>query len=107
MKALGCSFAIDDFGSGHTSMSYLSDLPVDIVKITGTIVTSMVGNPSHGLVVEAINSVVHVVGAWTVAEAVENEEALLELKNMGIDFAQGFYFAPPTDLADIPESILA
>lgn len=107
MKALGCSFAIDDFGSGHTSMSYLSDLPVDIVKITGTIVTSMVGNPSHGLVVEAINSVVHVVGAWTVAESVENEEALLELKNMGIDFAQGFYFAPPTDLADIPESILA
>jgi diguanylate cyclase (GGDEF)-like protein len=101
MKTLGCCFAIDDFGSGHTSMAYLSNLPVDIVKVAGTIVRGMPGNPAHGLIVEAISSMVHVAGAWTVAESVENGEILSALMDMRVDFAQGFYFARPSDLETI------
>lgn len=98
MKALGCCFAIDDFGSGYASMAYLSNLPVDIVKIAGSIVRSMSSSPSGRLIVEAISSVVHVTGAWAVAESVEDQETLSTLREMGVDFAQGFYIARPSAL---------
>jgi EAL domain-containing protein (putative c-di-GMP-specific phosphodiesterase class I) len=101
MKALGCCFAIDDFGSGYASMAYLSNLPVDIVKIAGSIVRSMSSSPSGRLIVEAISSVVHVTGAWAVAESVEDQETLFTLREMGVDFAQGFYIARPSALDTI------
>ena len=95
MKALGCTFGIDDFGAGHSAISYLYELPVDVVKIAGNVVQSMRRDSSGALIVEAINSVSHVLGAKTVAECVEDEECLAALQGMGIDFGQGYYFARP------------
>jgi len=95
MKELGCSFAIDDFGAGHSAISYLYELPIDIVKIAGNVVQAMKGPASGRLIIEAINSVSHVLGAMTVAECVEDEESLKALQDMGVDFAQGYYFARP------------
>jgi len=95
MKALGCTFGIDDFGAGHSAISYLYELPVDVVKIAGNVVQSMRDDSSGALIVEAINSVSHVLGARTVAECVEDEECLAALQGMGIDFGQGYYFARP------------
>lgn len=95
MKALGCTFGIDDFGAGHSSISYLYELPVDMIKIAGNVVQSMRAGSSGKLVVEAINSVSHVLGAKTVAEWVEDKECLRALHDIGIDFGQGYYFARP------------
>ncbi|MBP7892812.1 MAG: bifunctional diguanylate cyclase/phosphodiesterase [Firmicutes bacterium] len=95
MKELGCTFGIDDFGAGHSAISYLYELPVDVVKIAGSVVQSMRSDSSGALIIEAINSVSHVLGAETVAECVEDEECLAVLQGMGIDFAQGYYFARP------------
>lgn len=95
MKELGCTFGIDDFGAGHSAISYLYELPVDVVKIAGNVVQSMRDDSSGALIVEAINSVSHVLGARTVAECVEDEECLAALQGMGIDFGQGYYFARP------------
>jgi EAL domain-containing protein (putative c-di-GMP-specific phosphodiesterase class I) len=100
MKALGCVFAVDDFGVGHSAISYLYELPVDIVKIAGNVVQSMRDDSSGKLVVEAINSVSHVLGAKTVAECVEDEECVAVLQDMGIDFGQGYYFARPMPAHD-------
>lgn len=95
MKELGCSFAIDDFGAGHSAISYLYELPIDVVKIAGNVVQSMQDPASGKLIIEAINSVSHVLGATTVAECVEDGESLKALQDMGVDFAQGYYFARP------------
>ena len=95
MRGLGCTFGIDDFGAGHSAISYLYELPVDVVKIAGSVVQSMRDDSSGALIIEAINSVSHVLGAETVAECVEDEECLAVLKDMGIDFGQGYYFARP------------
>ena len=68
---------------------------MDVVKIAGNVVQSMRDDSSGALIVEAINSVSHVLGARTVAECVEDEECLAALQGMGIDFGQGYYFARP------------
>lgn len=95
MKALGCTFGIDDFGAGHSAISYLYELPVDMVKIAGNVVQSIRDDSSGRLIAEAINSVSHVLGAKTVAECVEDEECLGVLRDIGVDFGQGYYFARP------------
>ncbi|MGI6131201.1 MAG: putative bifunctional diguanylate cyclase/phosphodiesterase [Bacillota bacterium] len=95
MNALGCTFAIDDFGAGYSAISYLYELPVDVVKIAGSVVQSMRSDSSGKLIIEAINSVSQVLGAKTVAECVEDAESLEILQGIGIDFGQGYYFARP------------
>jgi diguanylate cyclase (GGDEF)-like protein/PAS domain S-box-containing protein len=97
---LGCLFALDDFGSGFSSYSYLKNLPVDQVKINGSFVKDILVDPVDMAMVNSIKDVAKAMGMETVAEFVESTEIMVELGKMGVDFAQGYGVAKPHALAD-------
>lgn len=95
LKAKGCAFALDDFGSGLSSFAYLKTLPVDYLKIDGAFVKDMVNDPIDRAMVKSINDVGHVMGKRIIAEFVENTAILDMLRDMGVDYAQGFGISRP------------
>ena len=97
---LGCSFALDDFGSGFSSYSYLKSLPVNQVKIDGMFIKDMLNDSVDTAMVASINDVAKAMGMQTVGEFVENEGTLAQLGKMGVDFAQGYGVAKPAPLRD-------
>ncbi len=98
LHELGCTFALDDFGSGFSSFSYLKSLPVDYLKIDGIFVKEMDKDPVNRAMVEAMNNLGHIIGKKTIAEFVHNKEIHKLLKEIGVDFAQGFEISPPLPL---------
>lgn len=101
LKALGCTFALDDFGSGFSSFNYLKNMPVDYLKIDGSFVKDMDENAVNSAMVEAINNLGHVMGIKTIAEFVRNRQILDRLKDLGIDYAQGYEIAKPQSLKEL------
>jgi diguanylate cyclase (GGDEF)-like protein/PAS domain S-box-containing protein len=95
LKSRGCRFSLDDFGSGLSSFGYLKNLPVDYIKIDGSFVKDMVTDPIDRAMVEAINQIGHVMQIQTIAEWVENEETLSLLKQIGVNYAQGYHTGKP------------
>ena len=95
LKSLGCLFSLDDFGAGMSSFAYLKHLPVDFLKIDGGFVKDMADDPIDRAMVEAINSVGHVMGKKTIAEFVDGERVIRLLREMGVDYAQGYGVAKP------------
>jgi diguanylate cyclase (GGDEF)-like protein/PAS domain S-box-containing protein len=95
LRGLGCRFALDDFGAGVSSFSYLKHLPVDYVKIDGSFVRDMAQDPVDRAMVQAIHSIGHVMGKQTIAESVETVEILDLLRVIGVDYAQGYGIARP------------
>jgi diguanylate cyclase (GGDEF)-like protein/PAS domain S-box-containing protein len=95
MKTLGCLFSLDDFGAGMSSFAYLKHLPVDFLKIDGGFVKDMAEDPIDRAMVVAINSIGHVMGKQTIAEFVDSERVIAMLREIGVDFAQGFGIAKP------------
>ena len=93
LRALGCRFALDDFGSGFSSFHHLKHLPVDYIKIDGQFVRGMANDPTDRAIVTSINDIAHSFGKQTVAEFVEEAETLALLQSFGVDYAQGFYIA--------------
>ena len=100
LRARGCRFALDDFGSGLSSFAYLKNLPVDYVKIDGGFVKGMVENELDDAIVLAISHIGRVLGIETIAEFVENERIMQKLKEIGVDFAQGYGIAKPQPLSE-------
>ncbi|PSB24450.1 EAL domain-containing protein [Stenomitos frigidus] len=98
LRAIGCRFALDDFGSGMSSFGYLRNLPVDYIKIDGNFVKEITTNVISYEIVKAINSIGHVMNIQTTAEFVEDEEILAMLKAIGVDYAQGYGIAKPFPL---------
>ena len=96
IKALGCRFALDDFGSGFSSFTYLKQLPVDIVKIDGAFIQNLATSGDDQLFVKALTDVAKGLGKITVAEFVENAETLALLRAFGVDYAQGYYIGRPS-----------
>ncbi|HET9388786.1 MAG TPA: PAS domain S-box protein [Steroidobacteraceae bacterium] len=102
LKTRGCKFALDDFGSGLSSFMYLKTLPVDFLKIDGQFIGQIAQDPVDRSMVEAISKVGAALGIATVAECVETQAVLDELKRIGVDFAQGYFLAPPLPIAQLP-----
>jgi EAL domain-containing protein (putative c-di-GMP-specific phosphodiesterase class I) len=98
LKAIGCSFALDDFGSGMSSFAYLKNLPVDYLKIDGVFVREIVSDPIAAEMVAAIAKIANVMGIQTVAEFVEDEFILDKLRQLGVDYAQGYGISKPKAL---------
>ena len=107
MKLIGCRFSLDDFGTGLSSYSYLRNLPVDYIKIDGVFVRDLPNNPGDYAVVKSINEIAHFMGKLTVAEYVENDAILAQLREIGVDYAQGYGIGRPKPLKDfvLPASI--
>lgn len=100
LAALGCGLALDDFGTGYGSFTYLKKLPITHLKIDIEFVRDLVSNPDNLHVVKAIVSLARAFGCQTIAEGVEDEQALTLLRAEGVDFAQGFHLGrpgPPND----------
>jgi len=105
LKKLGCSFALDDFGSGLSSFSYLTSLPVDYLKIDGTFVMDIDKDPMHYAMVKSINEVGQVMGIKTIAEYAASEGIIRSLREVGVDNAQGYAIARPVPLSSLsPEN---
>jgi EAL domain-containing protein (putative c-di-GMP-specific phosphodiesterase class I) len=100
VRALGCSFALDDFGSGLSSFAYLKHLPVDVLKIDGSFVRGIATDPIDRAMVASIHEIGHLMGLRTTAEFVENSDVLEELSSIGVDLAQGYALGRPMPLED-------
>jgi len=101
MKGLGFRFALDDFGSGMSSFSYLKSLPVDYLKIDGQFVVGLVENKIDRAMVKAMQSVSMVMGMESIAECVENEHVVADLKKIGVNYAQGYFFDEPKPIEEV------
>jgi EAL domain-containing protein (putative c-di-GMP-specific phosphodiesterase class I) len=99
LKELGCRFVLDDFGSGLSSFAYLKNLQVDFLKIDGAFVRDMIGSPVQRALVESIHQIGQVLGIRTIAESVEDRATLEVLREIGVDYAQGYGIAVPEPLS--------
>ncbi|WP_255212783.1 putative bifunctional diguanylate cyclase/phosphodiesterase, partial [Burkholderia pseudomallei] len=95
LKALGCRFALDDFGSGMASLSYLKQLPVEYLKIDGSFVTGIANDAASLDIVASINDIGHAMNCKTIAEYVDSAATLQKLAALGVDYAQGYYIGRP------------
>ena len=95
LERLGCGFALDDFGTGFGSFTYLKHLPLNFIKIDIDFVRGLTDDAADRQVVNAIVGVARNFGIETIAEGVESAEALTLLKEMGVDYAQGFHIGRP------------
>lgn len=101
MKIIGCRFSLDDFGTGLSSYSYLRNLPVDYVKIDGVFVKDIVDSPGDYAVVRSINEIGHYMGKQTIAEYVESDGVLERLREIGVDYVQGYHIDKPCPLEQL------
>jgi diguanylate cyclase (GGDEF)-like protein len=103
VRSCGVRIALDDFGAGYTSFSYLKDLPADVLKIDGSFIVNMNAHPANIAIVEAIVSLATNLGMKTIAEWAEDNATVQTLVEIGVDYVQGYAVARP----QTPERILA
>jgi len=102
LKSIGCEFAVDDFGTGYSSLSYLKRLPVQYIKIDGTFIRRLSVSRVDQTIVRAIADIARIMGKETVAEFVGDESTLQLIRDIGIDYAQGFYVGEPSASLEPP-----
>ena len=95
LRARGCRFSLDDFGSGLSSFMFLKNLPVDYLKIDGQFMQNVTHDQIDRSMVEAITQIGQTMGIRTIAERVDSAEVLARLAEIGVQYAQGNYIAPP------------
>jgi diguanylate cyclase (GGDEF)-like protein/PAS domain S-box-containing protein len=100
LRAIGCRFALDDFGAGFGSFYYLKHLPFDYLKIDGEFVSNCLSNRTDQLVIRAVVDIAQGLGKETVAEFAADEELVQFLRSQGVDYAQGFHVGRPLPLPE-------
>jgi EAL domain-containing protein (putative c-di-GMP-specific phosphodiesterase class I) len=95
LSQLGCKFALDDFGSGYSSFTYLKNLPVDFLKIDGAFVKGIANDAVDLAMVKSIIDIGRAMKKRTIAECVDNDQVLEQLVGLGVDYVQGFTIAQP------------
>ena len=101
LRSLGCKIALDDFGTGLSSYEYLKKLPADTLKIDGQFIKGMLTDELDLAMVKSINEIGHLMGKETVGEFVENAEILNKLKEIGVDYAQGYHLHKPCSMQSL------
>src|SRR5687767_2147687 len=102
VKARGCRFSLDDFGTGLSSLTYLKNLPVDYVKIDGQFVRNVLRDGADECVVESIARMARAFRIHAIAERVESRDVMKRLGELGVSFAQGYFIAVPQPVSELP-----
>lgn len=97
IKSFGCRIAIDDFGTGYSNFNYIGELNVDFIKIDASMIKNITSDKSSRIITETIVGFCQKMGIQTVAEFVHSKEVFEIVRNIGIDYSQGYYFGKPTD----------
>jgi EAL domain-containing protein (putative c-di-GMP-specific phosphodiesterase class I) len=105
VRALGCEVVLDDFGSGFSNFAYLKQLTFDYLKIDGSLVKGITKTDVDKQMVAAINQIGHTVGARTIAEFVEDDDALQCLREIKVDFVQGYGLRLPAPLEQLVDEL--
>ena len=101
IRRFGCKFTLDDFGVGYCSFTYLKNLKVDYLKIDGSFVKEIAASGIDESLVRSMRETSSFLGIKTIAEFVENAETLAKLDEIGVDYAQGYFFGRPIPLEEI------
>jgi EAL domain-containing protein (putative c-di-GMP-specific phosphodiesterase class I) len=101
LRDIGVRLAVDDYGTGYSSMSYLKHLPVNELKIDRSFINGLTTDPNDAVIIQSATDLGHNLGLSIVAEGVEDEETLTALMALGVDVAQGFHLGRP-----MPEGLL-
>ncbi|MDD5158618.1 MAG: EAL domain-containing protein [Sulfuricurvum sp.] len=99
MKRLGAKIAIDDYGTGYSSLENILRLDIDYIKIDGSLIQNINNNPKHAIVLESIADFASKLGIKTIAEFVSSEELFQHVKTIGITYSQGYYTGKPAALS--------
>lgn len=106
IRQIGFVIEMDDFGTGYSSLNMLSDLPIEILKLDMSFLKNNVGRSSGRSVIQFVINLAKWLGLFVVAEGVETQEQAVFLKNMGCDYAQGYYYSKPIDETDFEKLLL-
>lgn len=101
LRALGCRFALDDFGAGFASFYYLKHLAFDLLKIDGEFIRQLPITPTDRLVVRAVVDIARAMGTQTCAEFVGDDETVEVLRDLGVDYGQGFHLGRPRPVDEL------
>jgi EAL domain-containing protein (putative c-di-GMP-specific phosphodiesterase class I) len=104
LRRLGCRFALDDFGAGFSSFQYLKHLPLDYLKIDGEFIRGLASSPTDRLVVKAMVDIARGMGMKTIAEFVEDAETVSLLRDLGVDYSQGYHHGRPVPVGLVEAS---
>lgn len=101
LRELGISISIDDFGTGFSCLSYLKELPIDVLKIDKAFIAELGIDRPQDVLVKTIANLAQSLGLKSVAEGVETEDQVQFLQMLGVSFLQGYYFSPPIPAGEI------
>ena len=101
LQKLGVKVSIDDLGPGYSSLNYLQQLPIDILKIDRSFVSRLESHPTEFRIIEAIIKLGNILGMETLAEGIETLEQSKLIKSLGVNYAQGYLFSKPLNVNSV------